>query len=243
MLRIEKTLIVAALGMMLALTSSCGSKKDGTSASAQGSNGKVEVLAQVGSQKITSADLEQALVNLPEGYQAVAMTFKGKRQILDNLIKKSLLIQEAEDRGFQKEEAVKQRVKEYEAQSQARVKQQIADLQRRLSVLDKQVYENVMLTELNERLKQDTARLKEVEDSDVQTYYEDYVRKLKMLNPAAVPPKQETVAEKIRAILVEEQMLEDLEKKNKVDVQEGRFRQRYGDAEKNDVVIEDSTTE
>jgi hypothetical protein len=240
MARMKSILPVAMLVLLAVMTGSCA-KKDSAAAPGKPS-GKVEQLAQVGNQKITTTDLEQALANLPESYRAVASTFKGKRQILDNLIKKSLLLQEAEDRGFEKDEAVKTKIKDFRLQSSERIKQQIADLQKRLTTLDRQVFENVLLTELNERLKQDTAQLKQIPDTQVQSYYDDYVRKLKLLNPAAVAPKLEAVSDKIRAILVEEQLLQDLEKKHKVAVQEDLFRQHYA-GEKDDVTIQDSTNQ
>jgi hypothetical protein len=230
--------LVVVLAAVAGLGGGC-SRKDapGTSVAI---SGKVELLAQVGDQKITSADLEQAVGNLPDSYRAVASTLKGRRQILDNLIKKDLLVAEAEERGIPKQESVKAKIKQTLAQSLSRVKQQIADLQQRLKHLDRQVYENVLLTELNDHLRQDTQKLKEIPDADVQTYYEDYVRKLKLLNPAAVAPKPETVADKIRAILVEEEMLKALEKKYKVNVQEETFRRHYAGQEKEDITIQDS---
>jgi len=238
MVRTKQILLALVLVLVVGFVGSCGKK--GSSESVPVSSGKVETLAQVGEQKITTSDLEQALSNLPESYRAVAMTTKGKRQILDNLIKKSLLVQEAQTRGYQNDEAVKNRIKEFQAQSVERIKQQIADLQKRLGSLDKQVYENVLLTELNDQLKQDTQSLKEIPDADVKGYYDDYVRKLKLLNPAAQAPTLTSVSDQIRAILVEEDLLKELEKKHKVTVQENTFRQRYA-GDKDDVVIQDNS--
>lgn len=238
MIHMKQALAAVVMISMLGVVGGCG-KKDDTPA-VKTSGGKVETLAQVGAQKITTSDLEQALANLPESYRAVAMSAKGKRQILDNLIKKSLLIQEAQERGYQKSEVVQNRIKEFQTQSVDRLKEQIADLQKRLRTLDNQVYENVLLTELNDHLKQDATRLQQVEDDEVQSYYEDYVAKLKMLNPAARAPELATVSDKIRAILVEETLLKELEAKYKVSVEEELFRRRYT-GEKDDVVIQDTS--
>lgn len=238
MIHIKQALATVVLISMLGVVGGCGKKDDASAVKITG--GKVETLAQVGAQKITTSDLEQALANLPESYRAVAMSAKGKRQILDNLIKKSLLIQEAQERGYQKSEVVQNRIKEFQTQSVDRLKEQIADLQKRLRTLDNQVYENVLLTELNDHLKQDATRLQQVEDDEVQSYYEDYVAKLKMLNPAARAPELATVSDKIRAILVEETLLKELEAKYKVSVEEELFRRRYT-GEKDDVVIQDTS--
>jgi hypothetical protein len=203
-----------------------------------GCNKKDEVLASVGKQKITLSEFNLALANLPDSYKVLATTFKGKRQILDNLVKKSLLVQDAEDRGLQKGGDLKKRIKELQTKSRGRIKQQMADLQRQLDNLDQQVYENVLLTELNSQLKKDSAGDKEIGDTDIQTYYEDYTRKLQLLNPAAKVPDISVVSGQIRAILVEEKLIKSLEKKCKVAVEEEKFQKLFGDA--TDVTIQDN---
>jgi hypothetical protein len=231
MTQVVRTLSVLALVAGAGLAAGCGSQPGSAT-------GKSITLAVVGSEKITSADLEQALANLPESYRGVGDTEKGKRQILDNLVKKTLLVKEAEERGLQKLPEVKKRLAEYRAQASVRLKQEIADRQRRLAGLDRQVFDNVMLSELNTQLKADADRLKAVADPDIEAYYQEYVQKLKVLNPAAQAPTLAAVEEKIRAILVEEQLIKQLEQKYKVSVEEDAFRQRYGEKAA-DVTIQD----
>jgi hypothetical protein len=59
-----------------------------------------------------------------------------------------------------------------------------------------------------------------------------------LLNPAAKVPELATVSAQIRAILVEEKLIKDLEKKHKVAVEEEKFQKLFGDAA--DVTIQDS---
>lgn len=219
--------LILALGMLAWVLAGCSKKED--------------LLAEVGPDKITNTDLVIALANLPENYKILAGSYKGKRQILDNLVKKSLLVQEAEVRGYQKEAAVKSRIKEYQKKSRAQLEKEMALLQERLAKIDRQVYESVLLTELNTRLKQDTQRQAAIPEADLQNYYDEYSRRLQILNPTAKIPPLAEVAAKIRAILVEEALLKDLEKKNKVSIKEELFRKLYGGAEKGSVTIEDAT--
>lgn len=77
----------------------------------------------------------------------------------------------------------------------------------------------------------------EISESEVKEYFEDYARKLKILNPAAKVPKLKTVQKQIKAILVEEKLISRLEKDSSVEVKESRFREQYGD-DNIDIVIE-----
>jgi hypothetical protein len=204
-----------------------------------GCNKKDEVLATVGKDTVSLSQFNLALSNLPDQYKVLAMSFKGKRQILDNLVKKSLLVQEAEERGLGKDAGLKKRIADQQGKSREKLKSEIAELQRQLDVSDRQVYESFLVMELNNRLKQDSGADKEIGETDIQTYYDDYTNKLKMLNPAAKVPDIATVTDQIRAILAEENLIKALEKKNKVAVEEEKFSKLFGDA--SDTVIQDNT--
>jgi hypothetical protein len=215
-------LVVAGLALAAMVLGGCG-KKD-------------EVLATVGHDTVTLSEFNLALSNLPEAYQPLAQSYKGKRQILDNLVKKRLLVQEAEERGLGKDAGLKKRISEQQAKSRERLQSAVAELQRQLALSDRQVYETNLVTELNSRLKTQSAEDKEIGETDIQAYYDDYAAKLKLLNPAAKVPDMAAVAGQIRAILGEENLLKALEKKNKVAVEEDRFQKLFGDA--TDTVIQ-----
>jgi vacuolar-type H+-ATPase catalytic subunit A/Vma1 len=129
-----------------------------------------------------------------------------------------------------------------QTKSREKLKGEIAELQRQLDISDRQVYETLLVTELNNRLKQDSAADKEIGDTDIQAYYDDYANKLKLLNPAAKVPDITVVTGQIRAILAEEKLIKELEKKNKVAVEEERFQKLFGDAAAaGDTVLQDNT--
>jgi hypothetical protein len=217
-------ILIGILGLVAG--SGCGKKTAG-------------VLATVGNQTITTGDLDRALANLPENYKPLANSAKGKHQILDNLVKKGLLVQEAEQRGYAREAAVKKEIKEYREKMRTKLQQEMEEIQQRLSAMPKQVYEEVLLTELNTRLKLEKDKQNGVAVADVSAYYEDYARKLKLLNPAAKAPDQPSVEGQIRAILVEEQLIKELEKQSRVHIDEDTFTQHYG-ALQEDATIQDA---
>jgi len=202
--------------------------------------GQGQVLAKVGAEKITVQDFNLALGNLPDSYKTLMSTFEGKRQLLDNLVKKSLLVQEAEQRGYQKQKPVKERIQNYLRRSKEKIQEQMRALKQNLAVLKQQVYETVMLQELNEHLKQEEIPKSNLSEEEIQNYYDDYARKLKLLNPAVKVPPLDKVDPQIRAILVEEKLIQKLEKEHKVYIKEATFRELYGNP-KEDVTIQDNT--
>jgi SurA-like N-terminal domain len=220
--------VVLLISLVITLTGIMGCGKKG---------GKV--LAIVGDKKITSNDFERALRNLPENYKVLAESYKGKHKILDNLVKKELLVLEAEHREYNKDSDLKKKIGQVKNQTQKEMDKQIAVLQDQRAFIEQQVYENLMLNELNTHLKKEGLEGVEISDEEVSEYYADYARKLKILNPAARVPKKEVVAKQIKAILVEEKLIKKLQKQSSVEIKENRFRELYGDENK-DIVIEDA---
>ncbi|MCK5218571.1 SurA N-terminal domain-containing protein [bacterium] len=217
--------IILGCLIMLILVGGCGGRD-------------VKVLAKVGDLKITTQDFKIALSNLPENYKILTGSYKGKRKILDNLIKKNLLVQEAERRDYHRSPETKKEIKELKAENRRKLKQDIEDLKVRMKVIDRQVYENVMLDELNSRLKKEGLKGVRIADTEIEAYYQDYARKMKIINPAVRVPDLEKVQRQIQAILVEEELLKQLEKKSKVTIQELLFRKIFGDEK--DAVIDDN---
>ncbi len=207
--------------------------------SAGGCGGRdVKVLAKVGDLKITTQDFKIALSNLPENYSSLTGSYKGKRKILDNLIKKNLLVQEAERRHYHRSPEIKKEVKKLQAENRRKLKEEIENLKERMRVIDRHVYENVMLDKLNSRLKEEGLKGVRIADSEIKVYYQDYARKMKIINPVVQVPDLKKVRGQIQAILVEEELLQQLGKKSKVAVQELFFREIYGDEK--DAVIDDN---
>jgi peptidyl-prolyl cis-trans isomerase C len=70
-------------------------------------------LAKIGSAKITAADLEREVKNLPQFAQKLFEGSEGKQKFLDELIKKELLYQEAVKKGLDKDAEFKRKVEEF----------------------------------------------------------------------------------------------------------------------------------
>lgn len=70
-------------------------------------------LAKVGNTKITEADLEREMKNLPEFAQKLFEGKGGKEKFLDELIKKELLYQEALKKGLEKDPEYQRKVEDY----------------------------------------------------------------------------------------------------------------------------------
>jgi hypothetical protein len=234
MRRIGMLAIVFGLILAAGLGSGCNS-----SSKKKTEGVKVEVLATVGSLKITTEDFQNALSSLPEDYKVLAESEKGKHKILDNLIKKDLLVLEAETRSYQNDPTVKAKIKEVKDKSRDRMLKQIEELQDRLANVDRQVYENVMLGELNDHLKKEGLKDVTISDFEIESYYQDYARKMKILNPSAKVPDLAAVKGQIGAILVEEQLIKQLQKKSAVEVKEDVFQKLYGQA--SGALIEDAS--
>ncbi len=209
-------MVLGVVGLMM--TGGCSAKKG-------------EVLAEVGHQQITTDDFQTALGNLPENYRVLAESYKGKRKILDNLVKKDLLVEEALRRGYDKQKDIKEKIEKTREESKQKLLSQIKELKVRLAMVDQQAQENVLLGELNQKLKDQGIQGITIGEDQIKAYYQDYARKLKILNPAAKVPDLEDVEKQIKAILVEEELIKQLKKQSKVVVKEERFKTLYGDKE------------
>ena len=82
-------------------------------ACAQQEGKKGPYLAKVGKATITEADYERELKSLPEFAQQLFEGAEGKERFLDELIKKELLYQEAQQKGLDKDEEFKQKIEEF----------------------------------------------------------------------------------------------------------------------------------
>jgi peptidyl-prolyl cis-trans isomerase C len=74
---------------------------------------KGSYLVKVGNAKITEADLDRELKNLPEFAQALFAGSSGKERFLDELVKKEILYQEAVKKGIDKDPQYKAKVEDF----------------------------------------------------------------------------------------------------------------------------------
>lgn len=78
--------------------------------------GKNQVVARVGSTKITEAQIEERIQQLPENIRANFEKKENQGVIVDQMINEELLFQEAKRLGYEKHEDYKKQVKEFENQ-------------------------------------------------------------------------------------------------------------------------------
>ena len=100
--------------------------------------GSDKVLAKVGKEKITEADIFSKISMLPPQFRARYETPEGKKKLLDQTVKFSLLSQEARNLGIDKKEDVAKKIKEIADNIiiQELTKQEIAD---KITVTDKEI--------------------------------------------------------------------------------------------------------
>ncbi len=91
------------VAVLLSAAASCARKEDQ----------KARYLAKVGAAKITQADFERDIGNLPEFARNLFEGAGGKERFLDEMIKKELLYQEALKRGLDKDRVYQEKLEEF----------------------------------------------------------------------------------------------------------------------------------
>lgn len=176
------TLCVAALAGCQGSTSPGGSsagKKEG------------KVLAEVNSGSITTGDFERELKNLPEYLKAMADTPQGRKEMLDTMVIRELILQQAAKDGLDKG---------------AEIEEKLQDLKKRLIV--------------ESFLKKKVEVESKVSDEDMKKFYEQNKDKFKageQIKASHILVKTEKEAKEILAQLKSGGNFEELAKKNSVD--------------------------
>jgi len=152
---------------------------------------KVPYLAKVGNTKITQADLEREIKNLPEFAQKLFEGPGGKEKFLDELIKKELLYQEALKKGLDKDAEYRRKVEEYKK-----------------------------LTLIGQLLEKEIETKAKVTDQDVKDYYEKHKEELasvSQIRASHILVKTEEEAKKILERLKKGEDFAKIAKKSSID--------------------------
>jgi len=176
-------LCVAALVGCQGGSTSGGSKLEGKK------EGKV--LAEVNSGSITTGDFDRELKNLPEYLKAMADTPQGRKEMLDTMIIRELILQQAAKDGLDKG---------------ADIEEKLQDLKKRLIV--------------ESFLKKKVEAESKVSDEDLKKFYEQNKDKFKsgeQIKASHILVKTEKEAKDILAKLKSGGNFEELAKKNSVD--------------------------
>ena len=102
-------------------------------------------LAKVGNVKITDADLEREMKNLPPFAQKLFEGIEGKKKFLNELVKKELLYQEALKEGLDKDATYVQKVEDFKK-----------------------------ITLIGQLLEKELAKKAKVTDEDIKQYYDEH---------------------------------------------------------------------
>jgi peptidyl-prolyl cis-trans isomerase C len=106
-----------------------------------------DVVAQVGSEKITAADIEEIISHIPPQYRSRYSSQQGRREIVDGLVQIKMLAYEAKNRGLDKKESVRMKIAYLTDQTLAK------------------------------ELEADMRKSYKVSDSDIDKYYKDHQEK------------------------------------------------------------------
>ena len=150
-----------------------------------------QVLAEVNGGSITTGDFNRELKNLPEYLKAMADTPEGRKEMLDTMVIRELILQQATKDGLDKSADIEEKMK---------------DLKKRLIV--------------ESFLKKKVETESQVSDADLQKFYEQNKEKFKtgeQIRASHILVKTETEAKDILAKIKAGGNFEELAKKNSVD--------------------------
>ena len=148
-------------------------------------------LAMVGNTKITQADLEREIKNLPEFAQKLFEGPEGKERFLNELIKKELLYQEALKKGLDKDPEYQKKLEDFKK-----------------------------LTLIGQLLEKEIESKAKVTESDAKAYYEKHKAELasiSQIKASHILVKTEAEAKKISEMLKKGANFAELAKKYSID--------------------------
>lgn len=167
--------------------------QDGSTTGGAKSEGKKEgkVMAEVNGGSITTGDFDRELKNLPEYLKAMADTPQGRKEMLDTMVVRELILQQASKDGLDKG---------------AEIDEKLQDLRKRLVV--------------ESFLKKKVEAESKVSDEDMKKFYEQNKDKFKsgdQIKASHILVKTEKEAKEVQAQLKAGGNFEELAKKNSVD--------------------------
>lgn len=172
-----------------ALISGCNAKKGGEGTGASKSTG--DILAEVNGTNITTGDFAKEMENLPPYLKPMTETPEGKKEMLETMIVRELVLQQAKKDGIDKSPVVAEKLEE---------------LKKRLVV--------------EAFLKKKVEEQANISDADLQKFYDENKDKFKsdaQIKASHILVKDEKTAQEILAKLKEGKAFEELAKQHSVD--------------------------
>lgn len=181
-----------SLAVLLAsalLIAGCNTNKGDDAAKAKKSSG--EVLAEVGGSSITTDDFKKELDNLPPYLKPMTETAEGKKEMLETMVIRELILQQATKDGVDKSPLVAEKLE---------------DIKKRLVV---EAY-----------LKKKVEEQSNISDADLQKFYDENKDKFKsgdQIKASHILVKDEKMAQDILGKLKAGESFEELAKKHSMD--------------------------
>jgi peptidyl-prolyl cis-trans isomerase C len=183
---ITRTKCIAVALCSVALFACQGTPGSSTAAKQEG-----QVLAEVNGKKITSGDFSREVKNLPEYLRAMATTPQGRKEMLDTMVIRELILQKASKDGLDKGPEIEEKLQE---------------LKKRL----------IVEAFLKKKVETDA----QISDADLKKFYDQNIDKFKageQIRASHILVKSEKEAKEILAQLKGGASFEELARKNSVD--------------------------
>jgi peptidyl-prolyl cis-trans isomerase C len=180
---------LAAAAICVVALAGCNAKKPGESA--KSTNGGGEVLAEVSGTTISTSDFKKELENLPPYLKPMADTPEGKREMLETMIIRELILGQATKEGLDKNPAVAEKLEE----------------------LKKRVVVEAFL-------KKKVEEMANISDADLKKFYDENKDKFKsgdQIKASHILVKEEKTAQEIAAKLKSGGSFEELAKQSSID--------------------------
>jgi hypothetical protein len=179
-----------------------------------------EEMASVNGKKITAADVQLEIENLPQEYKMFAQSPEMKRRLVDNLIVAELLQQAAEKDGLLDKPEIQQKIKESEMSIKAESEAKLEAIKLQKEKAGKIAKREVIIKEFREN--KDFSGLA-VSDKEIQDSYKNYSDMMKKRDPNAKVESLDKIKNDIKKSLAMQKTVEALKKAADIKINEAAF--------------------
>jgi hypothetical protein len=181
---------------------------------------KSEEMASVNGRKITAADVQLEIENLPAEYKMFAQSPEMKRRLVDNLIVAELLQQAAEKEGLLDKPEIQQKIKESEMSIKAESEAKLEALKLQKEKAGKIAKREVIIKEFREN--KDFSSLA-ITDKEIQDSYKNYSDMMKKRDPKAKVESLDKIKNDIKKSLAMQKTVDALKKAADIKINEAAF--------------------
>ena len=181
---------------------------------------KSEEMASVNGKKITAADVQLEIENLPQEYKMFAQSAEMKRRLVDNLVVAELLQQQAEKEGVLAKPEIQEQIKKAEMSIKAEAESKLEALKLQKEKADKIAKREVIIKDFREN--RDFSSMA-ISDKEIQDSYKNYAAMMKQRDPNAKVEPLEKIKSDIKKSLAMQKTVEALKKAADIKINEAAF--------------------